>query len=374
MEKTHIALVGGQGAPVYNLIKSEKENIDRLVLIFSSSSKVSCITIKRLVEENFHLRVESMELDPFNPVEIKNGIERLKKNYPNDALTINVSSGSKPWSLLFLQEFSNMENTCIYFLDQNNNVWDMATCLSKTIEPLTLEEMLALEGLEIRKTDYTDFTESDKQCIAKIKEMRDRFPRQFRRIIENLSLHPNYTRSDDNGCYIEWDKFSNEFHCYFEKINTRKLNVTQKEYTLSSPHIRQLLLNTGWFELEVAQVLAKWSNAQHIWNNCIIHKTNDNMSLNEIDLIVFNGTKYLYVECKTQVNKITDVDKFNNLKTYSGLSIKRIFVTETEMKAQAEEKCKAAKIPYFSMADIKARGEDWFFSELDKIMKRIDTK
>lgn len=60
--------------------------------------------------------------------------------------------------------------------------------------------------------------------------------------------------------------------------------------------------------------------------------------------------KLLFVECKTQVYDITDVDKFFEVTRHTGgLSAKPIFFTYEEIRLDAKEKCENNNIPCYCM-------------------------
>jgi hypothetical protein len=75
--------------------------------------------------------------------------------------------------------------------------------------------------------------------------------------------------------------------------------------TLHSEHVRYILLNSGWFELEIALMLATWEKNRAMRLNCIF-PTKSGSPKNEIDIIVNAGTKLLFVECKTQIKNETE--------------------------------------------------------------------
>lgn len=66
---------------------------------------------------------------------------------------------------------------------------------------------------------------------------------------------------------------------------------------------------------------------------------------NEVDVIVNTGQKLLFVECKTKITNITDIDKFASVvRNYGGDGSKSLFVTMFEMNEQQKEKCNDNKI------------------------------
>lgn len=83
--------------------------------------------------------------------------------------------------------------------------------------------------------------------------------------------------------------------------------------------------------------------------NCIF-PTKTNSPKNEIDIIIDTGTKLLFVECKTQINSETDIDKFAAaVKVYGGSGSKALFVTDAPMRDKAKEKCNDNGVLSFSL-------------------------
>lgn len=106
-----------------------------------------------------------------------------------------------------------------------------------------------------------------------------------------------------------------------------------------SEHIDKIVLNTGWFELYVARMIQSAYPEYQIWMNCEF-KNRNNRAKNEVDIIVNTGNKLIFVECKTQVYESTAVDKFRSVvHNFGGLGSKHLFVTYSQMKAEAKEKC-----------------------------------
>ena len=66
--------------------------------------------------------------------------------------------------------------------------------------------------------------------------------------------------------------------------------------------------------------------------------------------------KLLFVECKTQIAKTTDIDKFRSVvKTYGGTGSKGLFVTKEKLSDVARAKCIENAILSFSFKD----AENW---------------
>lgn len=116
-----------------------------------------------------------------------------------------------------------------------------------------------------------------------------------------------------------------------------------------------MVFNSGWFEYKVAKLLSSWDKAKEVCLNCHF-PSKQKSDKNEVDIIVNTGTKLLFVECKTQINRITDIDKFRSVvKTYGGMGSKGLFVTKEKFSDSAREKCAENAILSFSFVD----AENW---------------
>ena len=85
--------------------------------------------------------------------------------------------------------------------------------------------------------------------------------------------------------------------------------------------------------------------------NCVFPFRN-NVAKNEVDIIINTGTKPLFVECKTQIQNTTDIDKFASvIKNYGGMGSKGIFITDAKMSDAAKQKCNDHHILMYSLSD-----------------------
>ena len=146
-----------------------------------------------------------------------------------------------------------------------------------------------------------------------------------------------------------------------------------------SQNLFDILFNNGWFELKTAREFNNNKNVKDIWLNCKFTDSDGNPK-NEIDLIVDLGTRLLFVECKTMVYDITDIDKFRSaLRNFSGTSSSGIFVTyekpnnnTKERYQHAMEKCKDNDIQTFNFS--LWRDKPTNKPSLDKIISELMQK
>lgn len=342
MLNIHIALVGGQAYPVYLAIMAYKP--DRVILICSEQTIEPA---KRIADE---IQIETQFL-LFDPVDLNKIFRKTEECAvqinESDFVSVNISGGTKPWALAFFSIFSKMKNASIIYVDQNCYIWDFLTGESRTAE-LDMKALFKLHGTPL--VDYIpflDYTMEDHKMAMKIKDMYHYNARELYLLIAEFEQKEQLqTASTPKGSLLTWDQKAQTFRLFL-KTKDKSDYKTQ----LSSPHIRQLLLNTGWFEYEVAKMISGWNKAKEIRLNCKF-LFQDNKSKNEIDIIVNTGTKLLFVECKTNIHTTTDIDKFNSaVKNYGGMGSKALIVTLKELSQKAKEKCRDYDILYFSLSE-----------------------
>lgn len=367
MTKLHITLVGGQTAPVYQGIIDS--NPDKVFFVYSEQTEAEA---KRILSEIAVLS-ESFPFDPVDLSNIEKGIRDIdSKINPSDHVSINIGGGTKPWSVLFYAYFGNRENTKLIYIDQNNFVWDFKTKTKHQIV-FDMDVQFRLYGNPL--TNYKaigDFSTDDFEAIDDIKALRKLNFQDFKYMTEFLTKQSNEVFViGKSGSTIDWLPNEKSFKCLMKDKSGKELRKR-----LNSKNVRNLLLNSGWFELHVAKMLSQWNKAKDIRMNCIFQSTKGSPK-NEIDIIVNTGSKLLFVECKTQIKNETDIDKFASaVKIYGGMGSKALFITEAPMSDKAVEKCIDNGIMYFSLQnsiDVDSI-EKFLFVKLEAELFNINTK
>jgi len=343
---THITLVGGQTDPVYQGIVATKPN--KIFYICSSQTKEDANRIAN------HIKVQSSikEFDPVDIDKINKSITALVKEIKTDEIvTINISSGTKPWSILLFDYFKNFENASIIYIDQNNYLWDLRS-KTKRLLLFNMDAHFVINGNPLNQfIPLEDFTEEDKKAANKIRLLRSLNYNEFNRLVVGFRSSSSNIETK-KGSRLSWDSNTKTF----TGVIVYKNNKT--EFSLSSKHIRSILLSSGWFELEVAQIFSSWKYSKDIRLNCKF-RTVSGSNKNEIDIIINTGNKLLFVECKTQINNITDIDKFAAaVRLYGGLGSKALFITDAPMVDKAIEKCNNHSIIHFSFNENSALSKE----------------
>lgn len=366
MANIHIALVGGQTTPVYQGIMYT--NPDRVILIHSTQTETEANRI------NAEIMIEC-ELIKFNPVDlqqISDAVIKLKNGFStNNHITINVGGGTKPWSIIFYEYFRKEANAQLFYIDQNNLMWDLKTN-EKSEVGFDMDVQFRLLGNPLtRFTSFSEYSPEDKQVCVGIRTLRNVNFRDFFNLTKQLYDNPNLNYvSSSLGSFIQRYPADQSYHVEMKgRSGVRSL-------ILSAPHIDSLILNTGWFELEIAELLSGWSKAKEIRLNCVFPSLNET-SKNEIDIIIHTGTKLLFVECKTSIFDNTTIDKFASaVKLYGGLGSKALFITDTAMKSKAIEKCHDHGIMHYSLQN-NPEGKthrEILFEMLEKELNNLNAK
>lgn len=357
-DRVHIALVGGQPAPVfYGIIATEP---DLVVFIYSNDSESSIGPIKAKLSAagivcNF---VASESLDPAEPSLIINRAERLRKQFEKDEIIINISGGTKSWSYLFSKVFAKHPNTTVVYVDQLNRLWNYRNNESVQIKPLALEQHLELYGNPLREfSQFKDYTSKDEEMTRIIESARQCNYKEFNELCSVLSRsHKNCLRHNKagqwslpSGSYVEWAK-SDQGKPAWARLVIYKKNRPM-EFFLESEHIISLLFNSGWFEYKVAKLLSEWPEAKEILLNCHF-KTKKNADKNEADIIIQTNSRLLFIECKTQLTSPTDIDKFRSVvRNYGGSASLGMFITDAPMNEIGREKCEELHLlPPFALS------------------------
>ncbi len=353
--KVHITLVGGQPTPVYNgIIATHPEKI---VYVYSGESW----EIAERISEEVKIPSERLKIDPVDLNDIENKVTQCAEKYKDDEVSVNISSGTKPWAFYFAKIFGSMPNATLFYVDQNNMLWNLSDKSARKVD-FDMDAQFRLYGNRLE--DYkrlSDYTEKDLQALEKIKNIRLFNVLDFNRLTATLGdKQQNMLRNNAFGkfdlqslgsqSYVEWEKTTKDSIGYV-RIFLAKKNGKSAEVTFESENAVDLAFNSGWFEFEVATLLSKWAKAKSIYLNCHF-PFKPKVDKNEVDIIVNTGTKILFVECKTQITKPTDIDKFRSVvKGYGGMGSKGLFVTDAPMIDLAREKCKNNGILSFSLQD-----------------------
>jgi len=350
MSKLHITLVGAQVIPIYLGIK--ETNPDKVLLVHSNKTIDEAIRLRDLS----NIETELIQLDPVDYLKIREKAKDcLSLANGFDEVSVNISGGTKIWSICFYDFFRDQPNTQVFYIDQNSKLYDLKNnVVSDLTKVIDTQMFFKLSGNPLTSFKMlSDYTQKDIECIQPIRKLREKNHLELFYLIRLMSEHTNERKVvTDKGSILEWLGGEGDEKSFSIKLKTSL--GTHKEM-LSSRNIYQLFLFTGWFELETALIFSKWKYTKELYINSVVSYESTNHSKNEIDLIVNMGQKLLFIECKTSVSDIKDVDKFRNVvRNYGGLGCISILITDEILKENVREKCSDNNILTFSFKQCPA--------------------
>lgn len=348
MPKIHIALVGKQTTPICQVIEHVKP--DQMVLLPSLDSlqyadavksqykgKINCSIFKLPVDDIATIRTVAVTI-----------AEAIPMNYE---VTLDLTSGVKPWALIFIEVFKEkLPQSDVYYVYQNGKLINMSK--QEAVGDVDFDYNMQFRLLGHNFSEYTLFTEYTQEDEVAMGILKDYYQKNSKHLTPMMMEFIKY---------VSQNKFSpnRDIHFYNNKgdvswtaaTKTMSINIAIKDnVVVSSPHAWHLATNTGWFEYYVANILSKIFPPEQIFMNCRF-KGMDNNDLNEVDIIVNTGKKLLFVECKTQIKDSNDVDKFASVvRNYGALSSKALFATYWKMFPNGLEKCNRSGIATYHMS------------------------
>ena len=239
------------------------------------------------------------------------------------------------------------------YIDQSCNIHDLATGDCRQGSAIDTDRIFRLNNTKALKyCDFNDLNDEDLMVLDKVERLHHSHIGVFNglTIANTKEAKQAFVKSQNSlefkGSTITWDKKAKTI-----EFIVMKNDQPIKQVHLCSPHVFELVFNAGWFEAEVARRLSSWKYSREVRMNVVFPYSAGNAK-NEIDVIVNTGTRLLFVECKTQIHDLTDLDKFSKaVRNYGGTGCHALFVTFAEMNDKAIEKCRDNGIIPFSFKD-----------------------
>ena len=374
MRIVNISLVGGQTMPVYVGIKATMP--ERVVLVHSDTTKKDAQTIKK----NNDMETVLTEMHPVDFARILSATDSLLDKYADWKVYVNISSGTKPWSIAFYKLSLNRENVTVVYVDQNNVFYDLTHGTQKNLNlQLGIEEILRFHHQKVSLyKKLCDYNIQDQQQMLHARQLRTVNTRDFNELTISTK-NKEWVRKIQNNKTGELI-LKDTSYATFDK-NTHSVEIglmkkgSMKTHSFNSPHVMDVVFFAGWFEYEVAMLLGRWKQATEVWMGARFPYI-EGKDKNEIDVLVSLGSKLLFVECKTQIADNTNIDKFKTAADlYGGRGCMKLFVTDSKMTDLAKEKCRDHGILSFSFEEalpleeqIKLGNRSYVWNRLAKLL------
>lgn len=358
--KHQIALVGGQLLPVYIGIK--EFNPDKIHFIVSNETKNNLTILKPLLSNYIFTEYTC---DAFDFYAIKSVCESIIQELPvSDTIVFNLTGGTKIM-VLAAQAIIHERQLKGFYINQDDSILELPSYIKKTINTqISIREFFDLSGHHIfASKKISEFSVEDFKVAHSIGDFAKKDKRYssitsfFRREFKTIPELGNENLT--SAIVVKWDK--------------NKLLAEQNGkifFSFSCNHVIDLFFNAGWWELIVAEQVAKWAKIKEVLLKCELpFKSDKKTPKNEIDILLNTGKKLIFIECKSGQIKQEDINKMKIIRqTYGGVISKSILVSRIPASPNIVEKCKELDIELFVNLDFKGRE----INPLNRLMQRLD--
>lgn len=341
--KHQITLVGGQLLPVYLGIK--EFNPMKIHFVVSNESKDKIGLLKSLLHEK---SLTYYNCNPFDFSSIRDTCLAILSNIcADDEILFNLTGGTKIM-VLAVQSIIHEQKLNGFYINTDNSYIEFPTYTKKQLScNLSINEFLSLSGHSLSKYKYfEDFTIDDMREAHSIEAFSINDSRYktittfFRKKYngQNKQLPVKGKEYINPQLSISW--CNEDIEMIFNGITFKKI---------SSKNIISLFFNAAWWELLVAEQVVRWNMAFEILIQCELPFKSDNqITKNEIDVLINMGNRLIFVECKSGIVKQEDINKIRVIKeTYGGIISKSILVSRFMPPKTIMEKCKELDIEVF---------------------------
>lgn len=340
--KHQITLVGGQSLPI--LLGIREFNPDKVHFLFSKESKKRIALIK-----NMDLEFKSSEylVDAFDFQNIKTICTKiLDKLEKDDQVIFNLTGGTKVM-VLAVQALILERKLTGFYINQNNTLLRIPEYSKVPLSTkLSTSDFFNLSGHhDFSSLKISDFSKDDINAAGKI----DTFANSSRFKSINSFVRSNYPK-DTLPMRGEFTvDSSNKLKCSWSEKNVEVFYNGKSVFSANSPKIRNLFFFGGWWELIVASALIDKMQPSEIFFNVQLSFIADKSAdKSEIDILINDNNKLIFIECKSGKVKLEDVNKMRTIKeTYGGLVSKSILVTQHLLSDSVKERCDELEIEVF---------------------------
>lgn len=343
MDSIHITLIGGQTIPIYNGIKHFPA--DRVFLIHSNETLEQAKLIAGNVKNQDIAFVKIDPNDYRNITEIISGYQHLFRGIK---VTCNITGGTKLMSLALYEALFSLPDVDFLYIDQNSYCTRLRTG-ERSLLPVfnNTRVVFSLMGEKINKfLELDNFDFDVKAAVQQIRNLQNNAKNEYNELVYIMAAQRKNSGKTAKGSSFTWDSSINRFSMTLRGKQDYKLSI-QGKYAID------IVRFTKWFELEVALMLQNWQHAKEILLSVEVNYEGGN-GKNEIDVLVNTGTKLVFIECKTKLFDIKDLDKFRNVvKNYGGFAAKSVFIVDKPLRKHQKEKCADNKILTFCISEAK---------------------
>lgn len=296
------------------------------------------------------IRYSHYKTEPYDGNVIREVCREIHRNYEGE-FAYNVSEGTKVMAFA-AYTVAKEQQADAFYLTQNGEVV-LLDSFEKHPLHCTLDnsEILRLSGNKL--TEYHDakmLSDDDIHTSLCIKQFIEQYPNEHTRIQKFFSIFCKRQLYRLPSSKI----FANKLRF---KIRNGGLLVTLGEYTLlrlPQSNACHLYFEGRWWETLVANQVRNWSqqriHSPEVWQS-VVFQTNEynTQTKNEIDVLLNNEQKLIFIECKSGVVTQNDIYKIDAVReTYGGDISQAVLASYFPVTNVLREKCCDLQIYVFA--------------------------
>ena len=344
--KHQIILLGKDITSVYHGIK--EFGPDHIHLLYTDATDHIETPMYPLLPSS--IRCNRYKTEPYNGNNVLDVCRRIHREHQGE-FTYNLSEGTKvmAFAAFVVAEESGAD---AFYLTQHGEVVHLSRFENHPLQSsLNNDEILSLSGNTL--ADYHDakeLSDEDVKASKRIKQFIEQYPQEHARIQKFFSIF----------CKRHLDRlppskiFANNLRF---KHRNGSILVTLGEYVLlrlPQSNATHLYFEGRWWETLVANQVRNWSlqreNSPEVWQS-VIFQTNgqDAHPKNEIDVLLNNQQKLIFIECKSGNVTQNDIYKIDAVReTYGGDISQAVLASYYPVEDSLQEKCKDLQIHLFA--------------------------
>lgn len=344
--KHQIILLGKDITSVYHGIK--EFGPDHIHLLYTEATDQIETPMYPLLPSS--IRCERYKTEPYDGNNVIDACRRIHQEHQGE-FTYNLSEGTKVMAFAAFT-VARESGADAFYLTQHGEVVHLSNFDHHPLQStLCNDEILNLSGNTL--TTYHDAKElslEDVNASKRIKQFIEQYPQEHARIQKFFSIFCKRQLSRLPASKI----FANNLRF---KHRNGSILVTLREYVLLRLHQRnatQLYFEGRWWETLVANEVRNWSrqreNSPEVWQS-VIFQTNekDTHPKNEIDVLLNNQQKLIFIECKSGNVTQNDIYKIDAVReTYGGDISQAVLASYYPVDESLQEKCKDLQIYLFA--------------------------
>ncbi|MDH6389651.1 hypothetical protein M2480_000616 [Parabacteroides sp. PFB2-12] len=346
MTKHQIILLGKDITSVYHGIKEFRP--DYIHLLYTEATRGIADTMFPLLPA--HIRKCAYQTDPYDGNRVQEVCRVIHQEYEGEFL-YHLSEGTKPMALAAFDIAREMKSRAFYLTQLGELVWLDTFEILPMRSMLDNEEIIKLSGNILSQFhDIKELREENIQTSKQIKRFIENYPQEHARIMKFFGVicHRQISRLPPSKLLTNELRF---------KTKNGTLLFTQRGQILlrtSNPNALYLYFKASWWETLVAHQVRIWTEQQknppEAWQNVLFQTDSENtQSKNEVDVLVNNKQKLIFIECKSGQVTQNDIYKIDGVReTYGGDISRAVLASYYPVETYLLEKCRDLQINVFA--------------------------